>query len=186
MLWKGYFGVRRSAFGYLADNVVLTPPIWASFKNVYIYENVGIGPNCKISTPNTKVIIKGRCAIASDFTIHAGNHARVLGKWVTDINESNKPAGYDKDVIIDYDVWIGSRVTILSGVHVGRGATIAAGAVVSRDVPPYSVVGGVPARFIKFNWTIDEIIAHEQELYPEENRLSREELTELFERYGKE
>lgn len=146
---------------------------------------MGIGPNCRISTPNAKVIIKGRCAIAEDFTIHAGNHARLQGKWLTDINESNKPKGFDKDVVIDYDVWIGSRVTVLSGVHVGRGATIAAGAVVSRDVPPYSVVGGVPAKFIKFNWSIDEIIAHEKALYPEESRLSREELWKLFEKYGK-
>lgn len=113
-------------------------------------------------------------------TIHTGNHARLCGLWVTDINENNKPQGYDKDVIIDKDVWIGCNVTILSGVHVGRGATIAAGAVVCRDVPPYSVVGGIPAKILKMNWTIDEIIVHEKKLYTEEQRFTREYLEHLF------
>jgi len=146
----------------------------------YIYDNVSVGPNAFISTPNAKVIIKGNCAIAEHLTIHTGNHARLCGLWVTDINENNKPQGYDKDVIIDKDVWIGCNVTILSGVHVGRGATIAAGAVVCRDVPPYSVVGGIPAKILKMNWTIDEIIAHEKELYTEEQRFTREYLEHLF------
>lgn len=52
-------------------------------------------------------------------------------------------------IIIEDDVWIGERVTILSGVHVGQGAIIATGAVVTKDVPPYTIVGGVPSREIK-------------------------------------
>ena len=52
-------------------------------------------------------------------------------------------------VIIEDDVWIGHRVIILPGVHIGKGAIIAAGAVVTKDVEPYSIVGGVPARFIR-------------------------------------
>lgn len=114
-------------------------------RNVFIYENVGLGPHANLSSPNAKIIIKGKCAIAEHLTIHTGNHACVLGKFVTDITEENKPDGYDKDVIIEKDVWIGSNVTILAGVHVGRGATITAGAVVNKDVPPYCIVGGVPA-----------------------------------------
>ena len=49
-------------------------------------------------------------------------------------------------------MWIGYRATILSGVHIGQGAVIAAGAVVTKDVPPYAIVGGVPARVIKFRF----------------------------------
>lgn len=52
------------------------------------------------------------------------------------------------DVIIDDHVWIASRVTILPGVHIGRGAVIAAGAVVSKDVPELEIWGGVPAHKI--------------------------------------
>jgi acetyltransferase-like isoleucine patch superfamily enzyme len=50
---------------------------------------------------------------------------------------------------IDDDVWIGGRSVILPGVHIGQGAVVAAGAVVTRDVVPYAVVGGVPARLIR-------------------------------------
>lgn len=52
-------------------------------------------------------------------------------------------------VVIENDVWIGDRVIILPGVRIGKGAIIATGAVVTRDVEKYSIVGGVPARFIK-------------------------------------
>lgn len=148
--------------------------------NVYIYENVGIGPYANLSTPNAKIIIKGNCAIAENLTIHTGNHARILGRFVTDITESNKPVGYDKDVIIEKDVWIGSNVTILAGVHVGRGATIAAGAVVNKDVPPYCIVGGIPAKPIKYYWTIEQILEHESKLYPAEERFCREELERII------
>lgn len=85
-----------------------------------------------------KVYCKSSCAIAEGFTVHTGNHANVIGKYVTDINESNKPKGYDKDVIIYDDVWIGCNVTLLSGVHIGRGSIIAAGAVVAKDILKYS------------------------------------------------
>jgi acetyltransferase-like isoleucine patch superfamily enzyme len=52
-------------------------------------------------------------------------------------------------VILEDDVWLGSRVTILKGVRTGARSTIAAGAVVSRDIPPDSIAGGVPAKVIK-------------------------------------
>ena len=61
------------------------------------------------------------------------------------------------DIIIDDDVWIGYGATILSGVHIGQGAVVAAGAVVSKDVEPYSIVGGVPARHIKYRFNEDII-----------------------------
>jgi acetyltransferase-like isoleucine patch superfamily enzyme len=66
-------------------------------------------------------------------------------------------SGYEmsKPIIIDNHVWIGMNVTILKGVHIGDGAIIAAGSVVTRDVPKHCLFGGVPARLIKENvsWT---------------------------------
>ncbi len=113
-------------------------------------------------------------------TIHTGNHARLVGRFVNDITDRDKPKGYDHDVIIEKEVWIGSNVTILEGVTVGRGATIAAGAVVNKNVPPYSIVGGVPAKMLKFYWTIDQILENEAIIYPEKERFSREELEKIL------
>ena len=56
------------------------------------------------------------------------------------------------DIVVDDDVWIGYGATILSGVHIGQGAIVAAGAVVTKDVPPYAIVGGVPAKVIKYRF----------------------------------
>ena len=185
-LYKSYFGYSGRKFGYIGDNVILTPPLAVSnLGSLYIGDNVGIGPNANLSCLNAKLIIKGNAAIAEHFTVHTGNHARLKGMFITDITEANKPKGYDEDVVVERDVWIGCNVTLLSGVTIGRGCTIAAGAVVAKSTPPYAVVGGVPAKFIKFKWTIDEILEHEAALYPEEDRFSREELEAIFEKYNK-
>lgn len=61
------------------------------------------------------------------------------------------------DILVDDDVWIGYGSTILSGVHIGQGAVIAAGSVVAKDVPPYAIVGGVPAKVIKYRFAPEMI-----------------------------
>ena len=64
-------------------------------------------------------------------------------------------------MVIEDGCWIGANVTILKGVTIGRGSVVAAGAVVTRSCPPYSIVGGVPARVIKPRFTAEEIEEHE-------------------------
>ena len=99
---------------------------------------------------------------------------------MSNITEENKPKGYDQDVTIEEDVWIGSNVTLLSGVTIGRGTTVAAGAVVTKPMPPYCICGGVPAKVIRFYWTIDQILEHEEKLYKENERYTREQLEEII------
>lgn len=163
---KQWLGVKRNKFGFCGKDVVLSPPFFIDKPgNVYLYDKTNIGANSYLAVPNAKFIIKSHCSIAEGLTVHTGNHARLKGRFVSDITDADKPDGYDKDIVVENDVWIGCNVTLLSGITVGRGATIAAGAVVSRDVPPYCIVGGVPAKVLKFYWTIEEIIEHEKQLY---------------------
>ena len=65
-------------------------------------------------------------------------------------------------MVIEDGCWVGANVTILKGVTIGRGSVVAAGAVVTRSCPPYSIVGGVPARVIKPRFTAEEIAKHEK------------------------
>lgn len=106
------------------------------------------------------------CSIARDVSIGVGSHPT---DWLLTtplfysksrglVNESiyidNK---VKKAVDIGNDVWIGTKAIILSGVRIGDGAIIAAGAVVTKDVPPYSIVGGVPAKKLSYRFEQDII-----------------------------
>ncbi len=178
--------MKHSRFAQCAENAIVTPPyFFGNQRNIEIGNDVGIGKGCFISATNAKCIIKGNTSIAENFTVHTGNHARLVGKFVSDVTEKDKPKGYDHDVIIENDVWIGCNVTILAGVTIGRGSTIAAGAVVSKSIPPYCIAGGVPAKFIKFYWTIEQILEHETTLYPEKKRYTRKQLEDIYSNYAR-
>ena len=85
--------------------------------------------------------------------------------------------------MVDEDVWIGANVSLLAGVHIGRGANIGTGAVIRHDVPPYAIVVGNPAKIVGFSFTPEEIIEHEKSLYSEEDRLPLEILEKNYSKY---
>lgn len=94
-------------------------------------------------------------------TIITGDHRiDVIGKYIMDSKE--KLPENDAPVVIEDDVWTGANVTILKGVTIGKGSVIAAGAVVTKSFPPYSIIGGVPAKLLKMRFTPDEIEKHER------------------------
>lgn len=97
------------------------------------------------------------CSIAGDVTFHLSpNHhlERISTFPFGGDTENSLSKG---DIVVDDDVWIGHHATILTGVHIGQGAVVAAGAVVNKDVPPYAIVGGVPAKIIKYRFSEDMI-----------------------------
>ena len=95
---------------------------------------------------------------------------------------NEKQEGVSKgNIIVDDDVWIGFRSTILSGVHIGQGAIVAAGSVVTKDVPPYAIVGGVPAKVIKYRFSpemITELLRVDYSQLTEE--LVKEHIEDLY------
>lgn len=113
--------------------------------NVSIGHHVYINKNCDIITTGSRVTIGNYVMVGPNVTFVAQNH---------DVSDWKKPMILSQryhrgDIRVGDDVWIGANATILSGVTINRGAVIAAGSVVTKDVPPFSVVGGVPAMKIK-------------------------------------
>ena len=188
-MYRDYFSHSRGKFGHIGNNVLIIPPLKiVNHKNVFLYDNTKIEKGT-ISASLGRFILKKGSAAAEGLSVHTGNHMMVVGKFYRSVtNEDKLKSGesYDCDVIVEEDVWIGCNVTLLAGAHLGRGSIIAAGAVVSKDMPPYAVVGGVPAKVIKFKWTIDEILEHESKLYSKEERFTREQLEEYFNKYEKQ
>lgn len=186
--YHNYFSFSRSKLGYCHPSVQLGANFTVGgAKNIFLYEGVSIGGG-HISATNAKFVMKKNSVSSTGLMVRTGNHMQEVGKWFRYIDDAYKlshsaPGEYDKDVTVEEDVWLGVNVTLLSGVTVGRGSIVAAGAVVSKDVPPYSIVGGVPAKFIKFKWNIDQILEHEAKLYPEEEWYTREQLEEIFNKY---
>lgn len=181
---KGYVGKTislfvRAYYSYMnstvrkklgSDVVIQYPYHISGINNIICSGPVNIGINSILMSTRAKIIIKGHFVSGPHLTIITGDHMPIIGRYIDTVTDNEKDSlditkEYDKDVVIEEDVWAGANVTILKGVVIGKGSIIAAGAVVTKSMPPYSIIGGVPSKVIKSRWTNEQINAHEKILY---------------------
>lgn len=129
---------------------------WSPHRLISIGNNVGIGKYCLFMTDaeiGNDVLIASNVAF-----LNRDEHS--FDK--VGINILNTPQEYKHKVTVNDDVWIGHGAILLSPLTINRGAIIAAGSVVVKDVPSYAIIGGNPARILKMRFTQKQIIEHER------------------------
>lgn len=169
----------RPLFKAHGKNFVFDPFGTYTFRTISVGDDVAISSGATFSATESAITIGNKVMFGPNVTIMGGNHnTSHIGRFMFDVHD--KGPVDDVPVIIEDDVWVGTGAIILKGVRIGRGSIVAAGALVLRDVPPYSIVGGVPAKVLKVRWSREEIIRHEAVLYTAEQRLSNAVIEQLF------
>ena len=162
--------------------------IAAKQRNVTIGKNSTFGRGTVLWAPNrltigNNVYIGKYCTLQADMeignNIEIANNVGLIGKYdhdysVVGVSIKDAPWIGDKDydfkgkgqkIVLEDDVWIGYGSVVFTGITVHRGAIVAAGSVVTKDVPPYAIVAGNPARVLGERFTAEEIEEHERILY---------------------
>lgn len=130
-------------------------------ENLSLGNDVYLGEDGIYMCTNAPIIIGDHVMFGPRVTMISGDHrTNIKGRYMTDITDEDKLPENDLPIILEGDNWIGANVTILKGVTIGEGAIIAAGSVVIRNIPAYSIAGGVPAKVIKYRFTKQEIEEH--------------------------
>lgn len=178
-----FFPIRTS-LGYAGKNSNIQFPSYVTTpKAIHMDENTVIRRRCTIlNNKNENVYIKKYTVISTNCTIVTNNHISTVGipqclLGASHINDISR------NITIGEDVFIGTNVTIMPSADIGRGAIIGAGSIVTKPVPPYALVAGIPAKIIGVKFNIEQILKHETILYPPDERMSESELKTLFAQY---
>lgn len=143
--------VQRNGFIRIPWNVQL----WSPHRHIILGHRIQFGQGCVVNCDaefgNSVLIAKNVSFLNRD-----DHRIDVVGKTIWD-----SPRGDAFKVVVEDDVWIGHGAIILSGVTIGRGSVVAAGSVVTKDIPPYSIAAGVPARVLKKRFSDEDILRHE-------------------------
>ena len=174
---------KRNKYKTCSESAILEMPF-----DISCYSRISIAPYTKIRKGFTFLGDKGSftlkkySTIAMNCIVIPDGHIPTL-KVPQIISGSNHINDKISDIIVNEGVWIGINSILLPGTIIGRGSIIGAGSMVNKEIPPYAVAVGSPAKIIASTFSIDEIIEHEIALYPPEERFTRQELEEIFSKY---
>lgn len=141
--------------------------------NLSIGDGTSIPKGSTIYCTDAPLTIGRKVVFGPRPTIITGDHrSDLIGRFMIDVTPEEKTMQdgtnpWDQPIVIEDDVWCGANVTILKGVTIGRGSIVAAGAVVTTSFPPYSVIGGIPAKLIKRRFSEAESQENDRILYGE-------------------
>jgi acetyltransferase-like isoleucine patch superfamily enzyme len=155
-LSRAWLRRRFASFGPGSSYDPVTSVV-SGYENIHIGSNVFIGPQAVLSADGVRVDIGSDTVIGPGFYLIAGDHEFAI----PGIPFHGAPKGRNEPIRIGRNIWIGARVTVLKGVTIGDSAIIAAGSVVTRDVEPYAIVAGVPARFLRSRFNDDAQRIHD-------------------------
>jgi acetyltransferase-like isoleucine patch superfamily enzyme len=152
----------------IGRNVVIYPGVWITpGRNLVVEDDVDLSKDVLI-TSEGGVRIGARSLIGYRTQILSSNHlVPACGEPIWGAGCIHKP------VLIEEDVWIGANCVVTAGTHIGKGAVVAAGSVVTKEVPPFSYVGGTPAKVIKFRQSSIGMHNAESETAPYSPRAQR-------------
>lgn len=160
-IWAPFW---KRSMKYCGEGVILRPMSSdiKGLNNISIGDGTSVPKGSIFYCTRAELIIGKNVLFGPRPTIITGDHRiDILGKHIIDVTDEEKLPQNDLPVIIGDGCWIGANVTILKGVNLGCGCVVAAGAVVTKSFPPYSIIGGVPAKLIKMRFTPDQINVHE-------------------------
>lgn len=175
----------KKSLGHCGIDCNILPPILLGKpQNVFIEDYTLIQPNCQFIIVTGKFILKKWSSLSCGCTVITGNHKPTVGinqRLIARLHINDR----EQDIIVEEDCWIGANVTLLSGALIRRGAVVGTGALINKEIPPYAVVVGIPARIIGVKFSKEQILQHEKNLYPEKLRMKEDELNILFEQHYK-
>lgn len=163
----GFFS--RFRLGACGKNTIIVGYIDGFLKNVFVGTNSHIAEKNVFFCSRAKIYVGNHVMLSRDSLFVTGTHRYdIIGRYIESVGNEEKLPENDQDIVIKDDVWIGSKCIILKGVTIGEGAIVASGAVVTKNVLPYSIVGGCPAKVIKMRFSDDEIVEHKKILLNKE------------------
>lgn len=173
LIYDFFYGIRRCFYKFVimptqkytlaecGEKVYIGENSSITYKNIHIGNEVFIGSKACFLSTRAQIFIGNHVMFGPNVFIITGNHRiDIIGRYMSDIKDSEKFPEDDQDVIIEDDVWIGANAIILKGVTVGEGSVVAAGSVVTKNIEPYSIYAGIPAKKIRNRFSKEQQEKH--------------------------
>lgn len=177
--WQIRSVIIRSRIGHIGKGCIVNPESTLIEKNIFMDDYSIIQNGVNFISNKGKLILGKYSVLASGCTLIPEYHKLIVGIPFSTL--ANNHIG-DKvgDIIIKEDCWLGANSIVIGNRVIGRGAVVGAGSIVTKNVPPYAVVAGSPARIIAVKFSKENIKKHEEVLYSPNERMTKEEIDELF------